>query len=234
MAGSDPAAPSAPWDTSWAAWQTRRHRPRPGGLARRLLLRWPIALALVLAVAVGAATDLTRAASPSGRLVDLRAYYQSLQTGLSSCTGGLHDALAALTAVLSGASSDRATAEGIALAGEHACTPVSNGDLFDMATTSPPRSLTGYGVGRATDRLYTWAFPQAALADSEIYLLLEHHRGPGSTAARQLVAQLSSMNTLAGQVLASFDTAAARLHGTLPPFTPAVAVTAPGVLLSSP
>lgn len=200
----------------------------------RLLLRWPVALALVLAVAVGAATDLVRPASQAGRLTDLRAYYLSLQAGLSSCTGGLHDALVALTAVLTGTSTDRATAEGIASAGEHACTPVSNGDLLDMATTAPPRSLVRFGVGAASERLYTWAFPQAALADSEIYRLLEHHQGPGSTAARQLEAQLSTMNTLASQVIASFNAAATRLHGTLPPFTPAVEVPPPAILLSPP
>lgn len=203
-------------------------------MVRRLLLRWPVALALVIAVAVGAATDLVRPASQAGRMTDLRSYYLSLQVGLSSCTGGLHDALAALGAVLGGTSTDRVTAEGIASAGERACTPASNGDLLDMATTAPPRSLARMGIGSATERLYTWAFPQAALADSEIFRLLERHQGPGSTAARQLVTQLSTMNTLAGHVLASLNAAATRLHGTLPPFTPAVEVAPPGILLPSP
>jgi hypothetical protein len=223
----------SPWGRSWAEWE----QPKPAAQRsvpwrlRRALLRWPVLFAVVLLLAAGLATDLVRPASSKGRLSDLRAYYVTMQTGISSCSGGLRDTLTALTAILDGSSTQRGTAESIAINGVEACSPVSNGDLFDMATTQPPRSLNGYGLAGATSALYQWAYPDASLAQSEIYRLLAGRQPPGSPAAQQVYRQIQLLDRLGRQIEASFYAAATRLNGSLGPLTPTIVPAPPAILL---
>ena len=227
------AQPRTPWGRSWGEWEKPDKPARPSALARarRILLRWPVLFALVLLLAAGLATDLVQPANAKGRMSDLRSYYLSMQTGIGSCSGGLRDTLTALVAILDGSSTQRATAESIAVNGAEACTPVSNGDLFDMATTQPPRSLNAYGVGNANTALYQWAYPGASLAQSEIYRLLARHEGPGSAAAVQVYRQLQLLDREGTPVEPSFYRAATKLGGTLSAISPTVVPSPPAILL---
>jgi hypothetical protein len=190
--------------------------------ALRLLLRWPVLTLLVFAVAIGVATDQTTSQTDAGRLTDLRNFYQAAQTGISSCSGGLHDTLVAFRAILDGSSIDRRTAENIAIAGSQACEPTSNGDLYDMVTTVPPRDLSGYGVATAATALYEWAFPLAARAQLEIQVAVEHHDGPGSPMWGRIQRDLAALRVDGQRVQLAFDQAASRLGATLAPLSPSV------------
>ena len=188
----------------------------------RLLVRWPVVICLTFAVAIAIATDQTSPQTNANRLTDLRNYYQVEQTGMSSCSGGLRDSLIAYRAILTGASTDRTTAESIAVAGSQACSPTSNGDLYDMATNNPPRDLLSLGVGGANAALYQWAFPTASRAQLEIQSLLENRQGPGSPMWRRLQRDLATLRTSGARIQATLDKAATRLGGSLAPLNPSV------------
>lgn len=227
--------PRSPWDRTWGEWGGPRSAaaPPPRFLTRlrRVLLRWPVLFTLVILVAAGLAVDLVRPATAAGRLSDLQGYYTSAQTDMASCSGGLRDSLTVLTAVLSGTSSDRKTAESVAVAGAQACSPASNGNFFDFATTAPPNSLSRYGVTQANKDLSAWAYPGAALAEAQIYRLIKSGQGPGSPKAVALYNELTKLSKDGARAQAAFDQAARRLGGGLAPLYPSVSPAVPKVLL---
>ena len=186
-----------------------------------------------MVVAVSVATDLLRGANDAGRLSDLRGYYQAEESDVSSCAGGLDDSLVALQAILTGGSSERATAESIALSGEQACTPALNTDLLDLAASAPPRSLAGYGVATAGDDLYLWAYPNAARAQTWVDRMLRDHASPASPAARTLYRELLALQRAGQQIERLFATAAAQLHGRLTSFKPSITLGPPASLKPS-
>lgn len=195
--------------------------------------RWSVLVVsgLVLVVAVSVATDLVHRANSAGRLDDLRSFYVAEESGVASCAGGLHDSLVALQAILSGASRARATAEGIASLGAQACMPLTDEDLYDMATGAPPRSLASYGdVATAGDDVYTWAYPNAAAAQSDVARMLRDHASPTSATARTLYRELVALRRSGQQIQRLFNTAAARLHGRLKPFSPSIVLAPPASL----
>lgn len=172
-----------------------------------------------------------RPATNSGRLSDLRSFYVTAQTDISSCAVGLRDSLTALVAVVSGRTGERRTAEGIAVSGAQSCSPVSNGSLFDLATSTAPTSLQSYGAQNDAQALYNWAYPGAALAQGQIYRFLAHSDAPGDPAARALFAELSKLRASGVQVLDGFQLAARRLGASLPPLSPSITPTPPKILL---
>lgn len=187
-------------------------------------------LGVVVIVAVSVATDLVHGANDAGRLSDLRSYYKSEESGVSSCAGGLHDSLVALQAILSRVSSERTTAESVASLGAQACTPALNSVLFDMATSPPPRSLAGYGVATAADDLYTWAYPSAAAAQTEVGRMLHDRASQTDAAAPTLDRELIALGRAGQKIQGLFETAAARLHGRLTPFRPSLDLAPPASL----
>ncbi len=222
---------AAPWSRTWESWEGQPGRG--GGLLavlRRFVLRWPVMVALTFFVAVAVGTDITRPATNAGRLSDLQSFYQVEQTGISSCSGGLRDSLTALSAILTGTSTDRRTAESIAIAGAQACSPTSNGDLYDMATGVPPRTLSGFGLADANIQLYSWAFPGASKVQGEIDLFLVSGQGARSAAARRLRADLIALQRDGAHVQGLFDRAASRLGGVLTPLSPSISQPPPAVL----
>lgn len=222
---------ASPWVRTWEGWEGGTRRG--GGLVsqlRRSVVRWPVVVLLAFVIAIAVATDITSPASMSGRLSVLQSYYASEQVGISSCSGGLRDSITAMTAILTGTSRDRRTAESIAIAGEQACSPTADGDLYDMATAVPPRLLTGFHMSSANVQLYSWADPGALLAQQNIDRLLVNHQVAGSPAARALYKEIVALAADGARVQGLFNAAATRLQGELQPLYPPITPPGPAVL----
>lgn len=195
-----------------------RPAPRPParalGFVRRFLVRWPVVVAPGHSIAIGVATDFTRPASNAGQPSALQTFYLSEQGDFSSCAGGLLDTLIALRVILTGACTERGTAEGIAVAGAQARSPASNGDLFDMWASVP---LAGFGLSTANNDLSTWCDPGAARVQSMVSTFLADRARPGSPAARALDAALVVLERQGEHVQAPFDAISAKSDGSAQP-----------------
>ena len=227
--------PESPWMRQRATWEGTEQAGlvRRGGsfrLLKRVLLRRPVLIALSVLVAVAVATDVVRPSTAAGRAVDLKTFIAAEQNGVSSCAGGLHDSLTALDALLTGASQDYSTGAAISTSGAQACSPTSNGDLFDMATSVPPRTLDGYGLADANIRLYSWAYPLAARVSGDITAMISHHAPLASSQGRSLVRDLAALRAQGQLVQGMFDAAAGRLNTPAIPFTPTIVPAIPASL----
>ncbi|WP_249010755.1 hypothetical protein [Conexibacter sp. DBS9H8] len=194
--------------------------------------RWSVLVGVLIAVIVlgSVVTDLLHHANAPGRLSDLHRYYTAEETDLASCSGGLHDSLVALEAILNHSSRDRATAESVAAAGAQACSPALNETLYGMETTAPPRSLAGTAAAKAGSDLNAWAYPDASTAQADIGRLLRGPSARAGTLERQLDRELVSLKSFGERIQRLFATTAARLHGRLRPFRPSIVLAPPAGL----
>lgn len=188
---------------------------RPVPLYRRTWIQLLVAAGFVPAL-IG--VDLAQHTSPGQRAADLRDYYATAADDLRSCAGGLHDALTAMQAVVTGANRDRPTAGQIAADAEQNCTPVVNTKLYDLATIGPPPSLNSYELQPAASALSQWAYPQAAAAIAAVRVIISaHDAGVVTRTFVELQAQLAAMRATASRAQAAFFTTAHALNTTLPP-----------------
>lgn len=227
--------PESPWMRQRAAWEGNERIgdvPRGGSarLIRRVLLRRPVLIAIAALVVVAVATDVVRPSTAAGRAADLNTFIAAEQNGVSSCAGGLQDSLTALNALLTGTSHDYTTGASISTAGAQACSPTSNGDLFDMATSVPPRTLDGYGLADGNIRLYSWAYPLAARVSGDITTMISHRATPESPQGKTLTHDLAALRAQGLLVQGMFDSAAGRLGTAAIPFTPTLTPAVPGSL----
>ncbi len=184
----------------------RRARRRPPWYRRRGPL---IVLAAGVVVAGSVAFDVGGTTTSSTRAGDLRSFVTTLDADVASCNSSLRDSYAAYAAVVAGQRSELASAKSIIAGDEPNCTPESNTDLYDFATTQAPATLRAYPVQDAADRVDTWAFPDAAAAINDLEALLAH---PGDAKARaDLTAKVKAMVSLSGSAQRSLDATALAL-----------------------
>lgn len=190
---------------------------RPQPLYRRGWVQGGAALLLAsTALGFNAAQHTSRVA----RAADLRAYYQIATADLSSCSGGLRDALTAMQAVVTGANRDVVTATQIVTDAQQACTPVANTKLYDLASTQPPPTLARLGLQGAAADLSRWAYPQAATALIEVRTIVRSRQAGVVTAAfRRLQQELAELHRTAALAERTFAAAGADLQITLPSLT---------------
>jgi hypothetical protein len=198
--GLDRSAPRAGARTRLAG---RPHRPR---LSRRGRY---VALATVAVVVGSAAFDLGRPKTTADRAGDLRALVTEIRTDVASCHASVVSSFEAYTDVVDGHPSKRRAAEVIVAGNEPECTPESNSDLYDMATSEAPGSLRGFDVQSVLTDVTTWAFPQAAAAINDVDQLLLR---PGDVTARaDLRRRVAAMARLEGSAQRVLDAAGASL-----------------------
>jgi hypothetical protein len=167
----------------------------------------------LLLVAVTIGVDVVSTSTPAEQASDLRTFYGQMHTDMEGCSGGLHDALVALSAIASGASHQRGTAEGIASSGQQACTPVTNSDLYDMETTGVPNSLTRFGLQNDLLAMAAWTYPDASRAFPVIEKLIDT-TSPQVVTTQSAVLQriLAGLRTKGAAIQAVWDSAARKVH----------------------
>lgn len=197
-----------------------RDRWGAGGAAPQPLYRrgWVQAVVAAVLVTTVVGMDLSQRSTTHQQASDLRDYYSGAVADLASCAGGLHDALTAMQAVVTGASADRRTAAQIASDAAQGCTPVVDTKLYDLATIGPPPSLTRFDLQPASTALSQWAYPQAATALADVRTIISA-RSPAdaTTAFAALQAQLVVLHATAARAQSGFFAAARALNTTLPP-----------------
>jgi hypothetical protein len=188
------ARPSPPW----RSWSRARRR---GAL---------VAAAVGIVVAGSVAVDVGGSATTADRAGDLRAFTVLINTDVASCNSSLRDSFSAYSAVVGGQANERSTAIGIIQGDEPNCTPVSNSDLYDLATTEAPGSLRTFRVQQVATDVVSWTFPNAAAAIQDLGTMLAH---PGDTHTRDdLRSRVKALTHLDGSAQRSLDSAAVALH----------------------
>lgn len=213
MSESGTTAPKVPRTRDGARVKSRARWGAPVGPLP--LYRRPSVLGgvFLLLLAATAGVDLVSKSTPAEQASDLRTFYGQMHTDVEGCSGGLHDALYALSAIASGASHDRGTAEGIASTGAQACTPVTNSDLYDMDTTGVPNSVTKFGLQNDINNMSAWCYPDASRAFPLIETLIDARTtAVVDTTTVQLQSVLSGLRRDGTAIQSVWNVAATKVH----------------------
>lgn len=182
----------------WATWSRARQR---GAL---------VAAAVGVLVVGSVAVDVGGSATTAQRAGDLRAFVTLINTDVASCNSSLRDSFSAYAAIAGGQTNKRNTAIGIIQGDEPNCTPVSNSNLYDLATTQAPGSLRHFDVQHVASNVVSWTFPNAAAVIEDLGNILIR---PGDVTIRKdLRARVALLTRLDGSAQRSLDSAAVSLH----------------------
>jgi len=165
---------------------------------------------LAVALALTALADWPYQATRGQLQADLESYVSQVRADVLSCGRGVEDSLSAYNQIMAGASTERATAEGIADRAALDCTPSGNAMILDVTALQPPRSLARYHLEVGAAQLYGWASSDAVDAMQYLHALLV---SPGDAARlAQLRNILADMQQRASAAQAVFDRAANAVH----------------------
>ncbi|HXS64496.1 MAG TPA: hypothetical protein VN767_16695 [Streptosporangiaceae bacterium] len=161
---------------------------RRSGWPVRRTPRWAIAAGVVL-LAGGVAVGLSHHPSQGERASDLTSLLTTLNTDVESCSGGVGDALAVLTAIQTGASQDVPTAISLANLGASNCSPANNEQLDDLTGVQVPESLASFHLQAAVKDVIDWAAPDAGQVQADVAKVLGQRGKPGEQAAKAALAR---------------------------------------------
>lgn len=213
----DPAVILAAATTGYRA----EDRSRPWYRRRGWLLTWSL---LVLAGAA-AVVDYPHQASGTQKAHDGAAFVKSVTANLLPCDVSLQNAFDVYGSVTGGSSPLRRSEAARLLQDDLQACSFTNSNLYSMATTSPPRSLSHSGLTNLTSTLTLWADPNADAAILDLSKLLAN---PSNTSARaDLKGRIAALARYRAQALAMVATADKRLHAKLP-VPPLIGITAAG------
>jgi len=186
------ATPTAyvPEEPSLGAWVSQ-HR------------RWTVAAVVVVAAGLLAFLDWPHPTTASQARSDFASYATQIRTDVQSCSLELGDALGAYNQIISGSSTDRATALGIAQAAALDCTPMGNSNVEDIGALQSPRSLSKYNLDASTQLFYAWCFPTAVEVANDVQALLGHPGDP--VKLKDIATQLTVLQRTAAQAQGSYD-----------------------------
>jgi hypothetical protein len=193
MNDHDVIDPSGPRTITQKRWATRRTPV------------WVFA-AIILVVAATVAVSLVHKPSQAQRASDLRGYLGDVNAGITSCAGGLRDALTALDKVEAGDTGDSQNATGILTYNAQNCSPANNEPLQDFTNYQVAESLASFRLDTADDDVVTWAF-DAQTAQLDMLAVLKATTPTGkaranatlTTALAKLNAERSAIDAIWGK-----------------------------------
>lgn len=182
----------------------------------------------VAAVALMVVVDWPHPATPSQRAQDLVLLERRVDGLQASCSLGVVASITAYDQIVTGQSSDRATAISLAEQSAIDCRPDGNPQLLELTTTSAPRDLSVHELDDAIARTIDWSFPNGAALCGNLAQLLR----PGSHDAllSDARSRLATMSRDAAAAQQLFDAAAAKLGAPPYPFA-AMGQASPGSVI---
>lgn len=161
------------------------------------------------AVAVMAVADWPHQATSGQRVQDLATLEKQVDGQQASCSLGAVATITAYDQIVTGQSTDRATAISLAEQSSLDCQPDGNPQLLDLTTNSAPRDLSSYQLDAAIGRAVDWAFPNGAAVCTDLAQLLS--KGPNPALLADARTRLATMSSDAAAVQQTFNAAAHNL-----------------------
>jgi hypothetical protein len=185
---------------------TRQRPTTSRGWATRRTPAWVFA-AIAVIVAGVVTLSLVHKPSQAQRASDLRGYLGDVNAGITSCAGGLRDALTALRKVEAGDAADTRTAAGILAYNAQNCSPANNQPLQDFTGYQVPQSLASDRLDTADNDVITWAF-DAQRAQRDMLAVLRANTAAGrATANAALSAALAKLAAERATIYSIWDKA---------------------------
>jgi hypothetical protein len=178
-----------PRTTSGKGWATRRTPV------------WVFA-AIAVIIALTVVVSLVHKPSNAERASDLRGYLGDVNAGITSCAGGLRNAITALDQVQAGDTAETPAAEGILAYNAQNCSPANNEPLEDFTNYQVAESLASFNLNVADNDVVTWAFDAQATMNDMLAVLEAKTPAAKSRANTALNAELARLNAERGKISA--------------------------------
>ena len=189
-----PEVIAPPRTTSARGWATRRTPV------------W-VLVAIVVIAALTVVVSLVHKPSNAERASDFRGYLGDVNAGITSCAGGLRDAITAFDKVEAGDTADYSAAQGILAYNAQNCSPANNEPLQDFTNYQVTESLASFKLDVADNDVVTWAFDAQAAMNDMLPVLGAKTPAAKSAANATLTTAMGKLNAERARVYSFWDKA---------------------------